>query len=193
MARISGGLLRGRTLVVPKQIRATEEKVRQAFFNILGSAIVGATVLDGFAGSGAFGLEALSRGAGRVIFLESHPASIKAIRENLAKIAGEPLEGEWVVHPGDVLRRLGEVAREEGPFDIVVFDPPYEAVEGKKLLNAVNDCAILTASGVLCLEHALRDEPPSRVGPLALVKQHRYGGTVLSFYERTVPEEPQEA
>lgn len=182
MARISGGLLRGRTLVVPKHVRATEEKVRQALFNILGSSVAGARVLDGCAGSGAFGLEALSRGAARAVFMESHPASIKAIRENLSKIASEPLDGTWAVYPGDVLRQLGRVARAEAPFDIAIFDPPYEANAGKKILNAMSEYAMLTSSGVLCLEHAVRDESPSKVGPLALVKQHRYGGTVLSFY-----------
>ena len=182
MARIASGLLKGLVLTVPRHIRATEEKVRQALFNILGSQVAGARVIDGFAGSGALGLEALSRGADVVVFLESHPACLHAIQRNVARIAPGAIPGRWEIEPGDALRRLRALVRRAGQFDMIVLDPPYEGGWGKKSLNVVAECGILAPAGILCVEHARRNELPSHVNPLALVKQHRYGETVLSFY-----------
>lgn len=180
--RIAAGSLKGLTLRVPRHIRATEDKVRQALFNVLGSGIVGARVIDGFAGSGSLGLEALSRGARLVVFLESHPACLRAIRANLARLDAAGVEGRWQVWPGDALRRLRQLARRGPPVDVILLDPPYGGSWGKKSLNVVAGCGILSPAGVLCVEHARPNELPLRVGPLAMVKQHRYGETVLSFY-----------
>jgi len=181
MPRIAAGALKGMALSVPRHIRATESKVRQAIFNILGAQVEGAKVLDGFAGSGALGLEALSRGAARVVFLESHPACLRAIRQNLDRVKPELVPGRWEVRPGNVLRSVEELAG-RGSFELILLDPPYEGPWGKKSLLVVAECGILNAAGVLCMEHARRVELPPRVGHLALVAQHRYGQTVLSFY-----------
>lgn len=185
MARIVAGVFKGQRLTVPKHIRPTEEKVRQALFNILGAEIVGARVLDAFAGSGALGLEALSRGAKRVVFLESHPACARAIHANLARLVDT---GEKDVEAvcGDALRSLQALARRQEVFDVILLDPPYQGAWGKKALNVAATCGILAPTGVLCFEHARQNEVPSSVGPLTFVKQHRYGDTVLSFY-RSVP------
>jgi 16S rRNA (guanine(966)-N(2))-methyltransferase RsmD len=182
MAHISSGLLKGLSLTVPRHIRATEEKVRQALFNIVGAQVAGARVLDGFAGSGALGLEALSRGASHAVFLESHPACVKAIQRNLARISPGGIPGHWEVVRGDVLQNLRVLANRAERFDLILLDPPYQGAWGKKALNVAATCGILAPAGSLCLEHTRRRLPPSVVGELSLRKQHRYGETVLSFY-----------
>jgi len=179
MLRISGGEWKGHHFATPGHIRATEQKVRQALFNILQARIPGARVLDGFAGSGALGLEALSRGARSVLFMEADPVCVRVLQANLSRIDRSRCE----LVRGDVLRNLRRVAQAHPPFDVVLFDPPYDAGLEKKVLNAVQGCAILAPAGIVCVEHASRDEPPRSLGSLTLTKQHRYGGTVLSFYQ----------
>ena len=182
MVRITAGALKGLTVRVPRHIRATGEKVRQALFNIVGELVVGARVVDGFAGSGALGLEALSRGARFVVFLDFHPACLNAIRENLARIPPGVMVGGWNVVRGDALRNLRVLARQGDRFDLIILDPPYQGNWGKKSLNAVAECGILAPTGILCVEHAHRSESPLIVGPLVMRAQHRFGETVLSFY-----------
>jgi 16S rRNA (guanine966-N2)-methyltransferase len=183
MARIAAGLLKGLTLDTPRRIRATEAKVRQALFNILGTSVAGARVIDGFAGSGVLGIEALSRGAGLVVFLESDAACLRIIQRNLARIPPGVIRGRWNVVRGDALRTLRALAAQSERFDLIVLDPPYEGMWGGKALNVVAECGMLSPAGLVCLEHARQSEPPLAVGRLAVVKQRRYGDTALSFYQ----------
>jgi len=182
MARIAGGVLKGLPIQIPARVRATGEKIRQALFNILGDSIVRARVLDGFAGSGAFGLEALSRGASEVVFLERDVACVRAIQQNLDRIPPGQISGQGRLVRGDALAGLRRLARRGERFELIVLDPPYEGDWGKKALNRVGECVILARSGLLCLEHARRVPVPPEAGSLTLMKQHRYGDTVLSFY-----------
>ena len=187
MARITGGQFKGLTLVIPKTIRATEAKVRQAVFNILGSFIEGARVLDGFAGSGALGLEALSRGAEFAAFIESDAESVVAIRDNLARLDRQLPREAWRVVHGDCAWGMKQLAASEPPFNIILLDPPYHSAEGKKALNSVVECAILAPAGVVLLEHDQRTELPASLGPLRRGTRHRYGDTVLSLYQQGLP------
>jgi len=187
MAKITGGQFKGLTLIVPKTIRATEAKVRQAVFNILGSFVEGARVLDGFAGSGALGLEALSWGAEFAAFIESDPEAVVAIRDNLARLERQLPRSAWRLIHGEVAWGMKQLATSESLFDIILLDPPYHSLEGKKALNSVVECAILAPSGVVLLEHDRRTEPPASVGPLRRGKRHRYGDTVLSLYQQGAP------
>jgi 16S rRNA (guanine966-N2)-methyltransferase len=120
--RIVGGQFGGRGLVVPKdaRVRPTADRVREAWMSILGSELVGARVLDLFAGSGALGLEGLSRGATSATFVELNPASLKALDQNITALA---VEDAVTVHRADALRFAGKLA--EGAYDIVLADPPY--------------------------------------------------------------------
>ena len=183
MSRITGGRFKGMALIAPTRIRATEAKVRQALFNILGPSIEGARVLDGFAGSGAIGIEALSRHAAFVAFIEEDGEAIVSIRDNLEQLAAEVPRAAWRVLHMDIERGLRHVATAQPPFDVIVFDPPYRSGEGKKALNTVVDCAMLAPAGLVILEHDRRSAPPPSVGPLQQCRQHRYGDTVLSFYQ----------
>ena len=184
MLRIAAGALKGFQLAAPRHIRATQDKVRQALFNIWGRRVIGARVLDGFAGSGAIGLEALSRGAGEVVFLEAHPASVRAVQDNLSALPAGAVQGTTELIIGDAiasLRRLGGGGRR---FDLIALDPPYEGDGGRNALIAIGECGMLSAAGTLAVEHASRRVPPDEAGSLIRVKQHLYGDTVLSFYER---------
>ena len=183
MTRISGGILRGRTLVIPKALRPTEEKVRQALCNIIGGRMAGARVIDGFAGSGAFGLEALSRGAAMVYFLEFDPDCVTAVQDNLSRLAlpGQ-VPGTWRVMPGNAFRSLKTLAQQGERFDVIFLDPPYRSIAAKKVLNTVAECAMLAPAGLLCVEHARQSDVPPSAGSLTLAAQHRYGETVLSLY-----------
>ncbi len=182
MPHISAGQFKGTPLIIPAQLRPTETKVRQALFNILGTFVEGARVVDGFAGSGALGLEALSRGAAFVAFIESETDAVMAIRDNLARLESELSHDAWRLLHLDVERGLHELAKSESSFDLIFLDPPYHTEEGKKALNTVVECAILAPVGVLVIEHDRRTIVPASSGPLTQWKQHRYGGTVLSFY-----------
>ena len=183
MASITGGRFKGLPLVIPRHVRATEAKVRQAVFNILGSFIEGARVLDAYAGSGAYGFEALSRGASFVAFLESDTEAVLAIRDNLGRLSRELPRDAWRLVHLDAERGLRQLAKVEPPFDVVVFDPPYHTDEGKKALNTVVEYAMLAPAGVVVIEHHRRTEWPATIGSLQRGKRHRYGDTVLSLYQ----------
>lgn len=183
MIRISAGEFKGLHLNAPGIIRPTGDKVRQAVMNIFKAALPGARVIDGYAGSGALGIESLSRGADYVAFIESDPQGFIAIRDNLAKLDEQLARSRYRVLNMDVGRGLAELARSEPPFDIILFDPPYHTGEGRIALSAVAGCAILAPSGVVMVEHHRRDDIPEAAGLLRRFKQHRYGDTVLSFYQ----------
>ncbi|MBI2104950.1 MAG: 16S rRNA (guanine(966)-N(2))-methyltransferase RsmD [Candidatus Omnitrophica bacterium] len=184
---LTGGRWKGRALLVPPGVRATEAKVRQALGNILGPVLEGARVLDAFAGSGAIGFEALSRGAAFVAFLDESPEAVLAIRDNLARLGRDAPRSAWRVMQMDVVRGLRELAESEPPFDVIVLDPPYRSEEGKKALNGIAQYAILAHAGIVAVEHHQRTVPPPAVGPLRQFKRHRYGDTVLSFYRAASP------
>ena len=181
--QVAAGWLKGMPLAAPRHLRATESKVRQAMFNILGGRVEGACVIDAFAGSGALGIEALSHGAQQVIFLEHHPACVAALQRNLAKIRPGQVPGSWQLVRGDALRHLTRLAEQGLRADVLLADPPYRGGWGKKLLREASACAILAPTGILCLEHARHDEPEEAVGSLVVRTRHRYGETVLSFYQ----------
>ena len=183
MPRITSGKFRGLRLATPPTLRPTGEKVRQAIFNILGEFIEGARVVDGFAGSGAFGCEALSRGASFVAFIDSDTEAVLAIRDNLARLEPELPEDSWRVVHMEIERGLRMLAKDEAPFDVVILDPPYRTDEGKKALNSVVECAMLAPTGVVIVEHHRGTILPASNGPLHQQKQHRYGDTVLSLYQ----------
>ncbi|MBI3320800.1 MAG: 16S rRNA (guanine(966)-N(2))-methyltransferase RsmD [Candidatus Omnitrophica bacterium] len=182
MVHITGGAFKGLKLVTPRQIRATAAKVRLALYNILGSCIQGARVLDVFAGSGALGFEALSRGATFVAFVEADGEAVVSIRDNLARLEHDVPRDAWRLLHLEAERGIHEVAATESPFDLIFLDPPYRTQEGKKALNAVVECAILAPAGLLVMEHHQRTALPASLGPLRQCKRHRYGDTVLSFY-----------
>jgi 16S rRNA (guanine966-N2)-methyltransferase len=180
--RLTGGLDRGRRLKAPRGLgtRPTAAKIREAIFNILGPPPEGA-VLDLFAGTGSLGLEALSRGARRVVFVERDRNALTVLRQNLRELG---VEGRSTVIGADVrtgLRRLTASMGKEDRFSWVFMDPPY-ADEPEAILAELSDNYLLAGCAVVIVEHDKRHRPPASVGGLFLTDRREYGDTELSFY-----------
>jgi 16S rRNA (guanine(966)-N(2))-methyltransferase RsmD len=176
--RIAGGTARGVPLAEPRgvRLRPTAGRVREALFNILGERVVGAAVLDLYAGTGALGIEALSRGAAHATFVEADGQCCAAIVQSLARTR--------LAEAATVLRgRLPKaLANLQGPFDVILADPPYDEPEAEETLLAAGE--LLAADGVVVYEHASRYNPPDRLGGLVLADRRDYGDSSLSFYRR---------
>jgi 16S rRNA (guanine966-N2)-methyltransferase len=133
--RIIAGALKGRRLApVHGRIRPTAAKVRESVFNILGDAVLGVRVLDLFAGTGALGIEALSRGAAATVFVEDHPGALKVLRRNLEDLG---LGGQATVWPLPVMAALKKLAGRGEGFDLAFLDPPYGGGEAEAALKAL--------------------------------------------------------
>ncbi len=171
--RVSGGEARGRRLKAPKNIRPTQGMVKQAIFNMVGPRIAGATVLDLFAGSGALGIEALSRGATSVTFVDQQPRGLAILRQNLDALGFK--ERAHVVR-GEVVRWLEASPDAVRAADFVFLDPPYEDVVLDRSLQAL-DRAL--AAGVVLAEHSRRQQLPS-LKRLRVDRQRRYGETIVT-------------
>jgi 16S rRNA (guanine966-N2)-methyltransferase len=174
--RVIAGSARGMPLTAPKDrgTRPITDRVKETLFAILGDRVPDARVLDLYAGSGAIGIEALSRGAESVDFVERGRPALAALRANLVRTR---LGAAARVHATDVERFL---QGEPGPWSLVIADPPYEARAIVAPLRAVADR--LEPGGVLVLKHFWRTEPPAVPG-LATVRQRRFGETMLTFME----------
>lgn len=190
--RITGGAHRSRPLSAPKgdTTRPTSDRVREALFGIVTSqrTLFGAKVLDLYAGTGALGLEALSRGATSATLVESARPALGAIRANVEALR---LERQVRVVPVAV-ERAGEAVRAGSPFDLVFADPPYALVASgaaaKRIGELIED-GILADDGLLVLEHGKNEASPGISG-LSLSRVRRYGDTVLAFYVRSLGDAP---
>ena len=183
--RVIAGTARGTRLIAPGEgTRPFGDRVKQTLFAILEPDLPGARVLDLFAGSGAGGIEALSRGAAWAIFVERDVVAVRVITDNLAKAR---LAYRGRVARADVLAYLGDRAVSDGPFDLVIIDPPYAE---PKLLEAalarlgVPGTPLLSAAAWVVAKHFWRTPPPSSVGLLASLRTRRFGETALTFYGR---------
>lgn len=177
MMRVSGGIGRGQKLRVPagKRVRPTSDKVKQALFNILGEKVVGARFLDLFAGAGGIGIEAISRGAASVVFVDASRDSIQAIKDNVEKLGFSDRAKVVQATAATFLRR------HTGLFDIIFLDPPYSEDAGP-LLVMIGASRLLDQDGIVVYEHYRKKEPPGSAGGLLLFREARYGDTVLAFY-----------
>ncbi|HKN87841.1 MAG TPA: 16S rRNA (guanine(966)-N(2))-methyltransferase RsmD [Nitrospiraceae bacterium] len=179
--RVIAGSHKGRRLLSPttNDIRPTSGRVKEALFSILGSQITGATLLDLFAGTGAIGIEALSRGAASAIFVEAHPASLKLLKTNLDQCG---LSENTGVYPGESRAFLQYAARNRLAFDIIFADPPYRDDSTSTLLPLLGQSAMILPHTVVILEHPTKHQIPPQVGRLNRVRQYRYGDTSLSLF-----------
>ena len=181
--RVIAGALGGRKLDAPsgRATRPTSDRVREALFNVLGD-VTGAAVLDLYAGTGALGIEALSRGASRAVFVENARAALVVLRKNIESLG---LERAGKVVPLPVERALPSL-RDAGPFDLILLDPPYALLgEAATVLGALGG-GLASASAQIVLEHASRDaapEPPS----LERAETRIYGDTAISLYALRAP------
>ncbi len=189
--RVIGGTFGGRRLLGPPrgtETRPTIDRVREAVFNVLGARVEGARVLDLFAGTGALGIEALSRGARFATFVESDSGLCQTIQTNLDNLEVEPRARE--VFRRDVRRGMKRLT---GPYDVVFVDPPYGYLLEREALAAIARYGLLSPQGIVVVEHAARDEVPlphGAEGVLVPLETRTYGDTAVSFF---VPEPPSPA
>lgn len=181
--RVIAGSVGGIRLDVPKaEVRPTMDRVKAAIFSSLGESIVGARVLDLFAGTGALGIEALSRGAASALFVEENRAAVLAIERNLTrtKLLGR-------VRPQDVFAFLRS-ATSRGPFDVIFADPPYEKAKSgeaytRLLLEDEQLLELLAPAGVFVLEKRPGEKTPP-AGLWNVTRAKKYGATEVLFLQR---------
>jgi 16S rRNA (guanine966-N2)-methyltransferase len=186
--RIIGGRGRGRRLESPKgATRPTGSRVRQTLFDILAPEIPGSRFLDAFAGGGGVGLEALSRGAARVVLLEESASAVAVARRNAALLAAAG--GEVRVFRQDARVAVPALAASGERFDIVFLDPPYASDLYEPLLGEIGSSGLLAPRGVVVAEHFHKRSLPETIGGLAQVRSARVGDHRLTFYRGPQEEE----
>ncbi len=188
--RIIGGTAKGRKLFTPppheKSIRPTSDRAREALFNIIGEEIVDATVLDLFAGTGALGLEAFSRSAQLVVFIDNNRLSLQLVKKNILHcLVGYTGNCQMRVVQHDLSRtlpphKLPEETR--SGFDIIFADPPYARNISLSILEFVNNSSLLTQNGLLILEERHNVQLPTTLSALACIDRRIYGETAFCFY-----------
>lgn len=178
--RVIAGKAKGTRLtsVAGLSTRPTGDRVKEALFNILGPAIQGSAFLDLYAGSGAIGLEALSRGAADVVWIDSNRACTAQIKANLKKTG---LAG-GTIYTNDVLRALDQLARRNRQFDYIFLDPPYEQGLVRKTLEHSSTVSVMKNNGIIIVEASKKEEGPIDVSKLCLLRKQLYGDTILLFY-----------
>lgn len=183
--RVVAGRQKGRRLKEPggQGLRPTSARVREALLSILGHRIKGARVLDLYAGTGALGLESLSRGAREVVFVDNRAASIRILRENVSRCG---YHNQCTIVSQDVAMFLTSPPPfgEPTAFDLIFVDPPYRGTDLTRLLERLSLSGKIAAKGTIILEHFFKHEVPGRTGALVQTRQSRYGDTMLSFYQR---------
>jgi 16S rRNA (guanine966-N2)-methyltransferase len=179
--RVIAGFLGGRRLKAPRgrETRPTSDRVRESVFMAL-EPLQGQRVVDLFAGSGALGIEALSRGATRADFVESEAAARRVIEENLESLG---LVGRGRVWALDLPRGLDRLRGELAQADLVLADPPYGGGPAREVVESLGRQGILKPGARLVLEHHAKDEVPDSSGRLARVRARRYGETMVSTYQ----------
>ncbi len=178
--RITGGRLRGRVLRTARaaELRPTSDRVRSAIFSILGAdAVRGARVLDLYAGTGALGIEALSRGAVRADFVESSARLSAQIRESLRQLS---LEEQGHVYGSKAERALDALS---GGYDLVFADPPYSMDSVGALLDRLGRGELVAEGGLVVVEHRFNTVLAESYGKLALLTSRRYGDTGVSIFQ----------
>ncbi|MFB3883932.1 MAG: 16S rRNA (guanine(966)-N(2))-methyltransferase RsmD [Thermodesulfobacteriota bacterium] len=178
--RIISGISKGRRLATPKgqAIRPTSDRVKESIFNILGREVEGKVVLDLFAGTGNLGIEALSRGAKRALFVEKGKEALRLIQRNLSQSG---MNGRSEIIPKDVLRAIGTLKQRGESFDLILMDPPYEKGLIQKTLMRLRQNRIYHEGSLLVIEHDRREPIPDAVQGWTLLRQRKIGDTFISF------------
>jgi len=179
--RVIAGALKGQRLTAPKgrRTRPTADQVRIACLDALAPWLPGARVLDLFAGAGAVGIEALSRGAAECVFVEEDRAAVTALRENLERLG---VADRARVLDREALAALAALKRERSQFHVLVLDPPYGSPLAAEALARLGDGALLAPAAVVVAQHFTKAPLPARAGRLAAFRHRRFGETTLTFF-----------
>jgi 16S rRNA (guanine(966)-N(2))-methyltransferase RsmD len=170
-------------------LRPTATKVKEALFDVLGDRIKGASLVDFFAGTGNVGIEALSRGAEHVVFVEHHPHSVRLLKNNLTACG---LHSKAKVYPMDATAFLRRVKKTQGTFHILFADPPYHGPLAERFLRQLGKSDMITERTLVVIEHFHKLSLPEKTGRLSLGKRYRYGDTLLSVYRYSTQVSPGE-
>ena len=185
--KIIGGRLKGRNFYMPAGLRPTQNVIREAVFNLIGPAIENASFLELFAGSGSVGLEAVSRGAKEVIFIEKDLKSAGVIEENL-NILGLQGKDKYShnisVINGDVFAAIKVMAKQGKKFDYIFLDPPYQAGLVKKTLKTLGAYDILQPNCLVVVEYSKHESADDENEGFFLLKERKYGKSFLAVFER---------
>lgn len=183
--RISGGLLKGRRIATKKslceRLRPTSAKVREAIFDIIKNRIIGTSFVDLYAGTGTIGLEALSRGAERVVFVEPNRIRARMIKENLQKLG---FNENSIVVGKKAIDFLKKASIEDKRFDVFFLDPPYFSDEIINALPIIAENKLLADNGLVIVEHFFKKKLPESIGELRVLRNYRYGDTMLTIYTK---------
>ena len=188
--RVIAGAYRSRVLKSLKglMLRPTSDRLRETLFNVLGPGVAGSRFLDLFAGTGAIGIEALSRGAAEIVFVENHPPAVALIRKNLESL---DIRSGATVLAVDAIRGLEKLAshqkREAAGYDFVFLDPPYAAAKDyARVLEFLGLANLLAPGGIVIAEHRRSFDLPEEAGALRRYRILKQGDAALSFYRVAV-------
>jgi 16S rRNA (guanine(966)-N(2))-methyltransferase RsmD len=179
--RVISGEFKGRKLekLEGMEIRPTSDRVKESLFNMLGIKLYDCAFLDLFAGTGGIGIEAYSRGAEQVVFIDESAKSIKVLKTNLDKLK---ILDAVEVYNTDYINAISKLAIDHRKFDIIFIDPPYLKGYAQNALEAISEHHVLHEEGIAIVEHDIADKMPENAGKLNLTRQKKYGSTMLSFY-----------
>ena len=180
--RITSGIYKGVNIVLPKSstIRPTSEKIRMALFNTLGDLILNSTMLDIFAGSGAIGIEALSRKASSVNFIEKDRNLCKLINETLININQQNLSHVIQGNAVTILKQLNS------KYDFIFADPPYDYDNKDEILSIIEKSELLNPEGMIILEHRSNENINETSINIKRFDVRNYGDTQISFYKKII-------
>ena len=177
--RITTGKYHNRKLHMPRGIRPTQDKVRKAIFDILGD-VEGLSFLELYAGSGAVGFEALSRGVSELTMVECNHDSVQAIKRNIALLKAPACNLYYL----DAEKAIKLLSRDKKSFDIIFLDPPYHEGMAKKILHTLEGYDILAPNGLIIAQHPKAEPLPESSLKFNLIKEAKYGDTWLSIFRK---------
>ncbi|HJQ22340.1 MAG TPA: 16S rRNA (guanine(966)-N(2))-methyltransferase RsmD [Blastocatellia bacterium] len=179
--RVIGGIYRSRRLraVEGMSVRPTSDRLRETLFNVLGARVAGSRFLDLCAGSGAVGIEAISRGALAAVFVEQSRRACRVVEANLEALG---ISGATTLICRDAVAALKQLEGSRAPFDVIFFDPPYASDLYTSVLGYLGESALVAADGVLVVEHHAKLPPASDTGRLQRYRQLKQGESALAFY-----------
>ena len=179
--RVISGSARGLKLKTPKNedIRPTTDRVKESLFNIISNYIIDSNILDLFSGTGSLGIEALSRGAMKCVFVDISKDSMSIIKDNIEKARLNDKSETMIT---DYVGAINKLSSRNEKFDVIFMDPPYYKNIFIPALEKINSAKILKEDGIIVVEHDSKDKLPDNIGNIIKDRDKKYGNTTLSFY-----------
>lgn len=180
--RVISGKARGLKLNAPKNddVRPTTDRVKESLFNMINPYIMDSNILDLFAGTGSLGIECLSRGANKCIFVDNSKESINIVKSNIKKAR---VESESIVLNLDFKSAINSLSLKNEKFDVIFMDPPYYKNMFSDALGSIDNNNLLKEDGIIVVEHDTKDKFPDDIGRLYKSRDKKYGNTTLTFYK----------